>query len=83
MMHTLSNTCMHWHISRACTETSGQLMYSLKFWLWINYPIHILTEPGKCTVSHLVFELFKISGVSNFLFSKLTKAQKYFTRFSA
>ena len=55
------------YISRACTEASGQLMYySLKFWLWINYLSHILSEPG--TVSHLMFELFKISGVSNFLF---------------
>ena len=33
-----------------------------------NYPSHILTEHGKCTVFNLVFELFKISGVSNFLF---------------
>ena len=33
-----------------------------------NYLSHILTEPGKFTASHLVFELFKISGVFNFLF---------------
>ena len=33
-----------------------------------NYPSHILTEPGKFTAFHLVFELFKISGVSNFRF---------------
>ena len=43
-------------------------MYPSKFWLWINYPSHILTEPGKCTVFHLVFELLNITGVSNVLF---------------
>ena len=32
-----------------------------------NYPSHILTEPDKCTVFNMVFELFKISGVSNFI----------------
>ena len=39
-------TYMHAYISHTCTEASGQLIYSFKFWLWINYPSHILTEPG-------------------------------------
>ena len=49
-----------------CIEAAGQLVYYLT--LNYNYPSHILTEPGKCTVFHLMFELFKISRVSIFLF---------------
>ena len=64
-MHTLSHICMHlyftcMYIGVRATDVFFEVL------VLDNYLSHILTEPGKCTVFNLVFELFKISSDSNF-----------------
>ena len=65
-MHTLSSASIPFTCMYSGVRATGVFFDVLA--LGYTYPSDILTEPGKFTAFHLVFELFKISGVSNFLF---------------